>query len=154
MRFVDCQRGHIPRAKIVLPIIEHQALGRRVEQAKFAAVQAAKTGSGFDGVQCGIKEGRSDAGGLELIDLIFHQRDERRDHHGEPLAKQGGKLEAEGLTTPGWKEREDIAAFQADLDDLSLQRSEFRIAESVFKCFEQIGHCAIAHDNTQSAPLE
>jgi hypothetical protein len=71
----------------VLPIIEHQALGRRVEQPKFTAVQAAKTGSGFDGVQCGIQEGRSDAGGLKLIDLIFHQRDERRNHHGKPLAK-------------------------------------------------------------------
>ena len=142
VRFVNRQRGHVPRTQIVLPIIEHQALGRRVEQADFAVVQAAKTGSGFDGVQRGIKKGRSDAGGLELIDLIFHQRDERRDNHGEPLAKQCGKLEAKGLPASRREEREDVTALQAGLDDLSLQRAEVRVTESVFECLEQVGHCA------------
>ena len=38
VRFVDRQRGHVPGAQIVLPIVKHQALRRRIKQAEFAPV--------------------------------------------------------------------------------------------------------------------
>ena len=45
--------------------------------------------------ESGIQESRGNAAGLQGVDLIFHQRDERRDHHGETFAQQGRQLKTE-----------------------------------------------------------
>ena len=44
------------------------------------------------------------AAGLELVDLVLHQRDERRDDQGRAGQKQSGQLVAEGLS-PGMRVR-------------------------------------------------
>jgi hypothetical protein len=57
----------------------------------------------------GVEKRGGDAAGLELVDLILHQRDERRDDDGEAGAREGGQLEAEGFAAAGGEEGEHIA---------------------------------------------
>ena len=64
MRLVDGNGVDIPGAEIVLPVVEHQALGRGVEQAVFPLVQSAQAGPGLGGTEGGIHKCRGHAGGL------------------------------------------------------------------------------------------
>jgi|GEM_PF-6395577 len=39
---VDGDGGEVPRLQVLLPVVEHQALGRHVEEAELAAVESAQ----------------------------------------------------------------------------------------------------------------
>ena len=146
MRLVDGQGGDVPRLQVLLPVVEHQALGGDVEQSKLAAVQAAQSGARLVGIEGGIQVGGGDPGGLELVHLILHQRDEGRDHDGETRPQQGGELETERLAPTGGQQGEDIAAGEGGLDDLALQRVEAAVAEGGLESKEKV-----VHKNVQSA---
>ena len=53
--------------------------------------------------QGGIQPPGGNAARGEPIDLVFHQRDQRRDNQGEPIEHQRGKLVAERFTAAGGK---------------------------------------------------
>ena len=78
VRLVDGQATDFPAFEVLLPALEHEPLGRGVEELVFALVQAAQAAPGFVGVEARVeKRGRHAAGG-ELVHLVLHQRDERR----------------------------------------------------------------------------
>ena len=114
----------IPGLQVFHPAVEHEALRRDVEQAILAAMQAAQARAGLVGVERGIEKGRGDAAGLQLVDLVLHQRDERRDDDGEAGPGEGGELEAERLAAAGRQQGEDIVAGERSLDDFALQRAK------------------------------
>ena len=86
VRLVDGDRLHVPGLQIFLPVIEHETLGRGVEQPPFAAVQAGEPRASLLGAERGVEVGGGDAHFLELIHLILHQRDQGRHHHRQPRA--------------------------------------------------------------------
>jgi len=61
---------------------------------------------------------------LQRIHLVFHEGDERRNHDGQPVLREGRELEAKRFTAPGRQQRKDILARQRILDDFFLQRAE------------------------------
>jgi hypothetical protein len=69
------------------------------------------------------------ATGVELIDLIFHQRDQRRDNDSHPLAQQGRELITQGLAATGRQDRYRGPAGQHGFNDLSLSSTKAREAE-------------------------
>ena len=73
---VDREARHVPVFKILVPALEHEPLGRGVEQLVLAPVQAAQACAGLTRVERGIQEGRRHAAGLELVDLILHEGDQ------------------------------------------------------------------------------
>ena len=101
MRLVNGEEGDVPLLQVVEETGEQQAFGSDIEQPVFALVQTAQTRPRFAGIQGRVQEGRRHAGGLEGVHLILHQGDERRDHHGEAGADQGGELEAKRFAAAG-----------------------------------------------------
>ena len=77
------------------------------------------------------KRGRH-AARLQRIDLILHQRNQRRNHDRESARAAGGQLKAERFAAAGRQQREDIAARQRVADDFLLQRPERVVAEMLF----------------------
>ena len=90
VRLVHGQSGDVPVLQPRQEIRQHQALRRDVEQLVFAGVDAVEPPPGLVAVEGGIDEGRRHAAGFELVHLVLHQRDERRDDDRESLADEGG----------------------------------------------------------------
>ena len=143
MRFVDGNRGDVPRFEIFNPALEHEPLRSDVEQFVFAAVQAAKTRARFLGAERGIEKRGGHATGLEGVDLVLHQRDERRDHDRQARTGERGQLKTEGFAAAGGQQREDIFTDEVGLDDFTLQRPERGVAESGLEELRERGHGVI-----------
>ena len=59
------------------------------------AVEAGEPRAGFLFAEGRVEKRGGDTTGLELVDLIFHQGDQRGDDDGETGAGEGGELETE-----------------------------------------------------------
>jgi hypothetical protein len=75
---------------------------------------------------------------LQCIHLIFHQRNERRNHNREALAYQSGQLKTKGLAATRWHQHKHIAPGQRIANDLTLQRPELVVAEVPLKGRDQV----------------
>jgi hypothetical protein len=90
----------------------------------------------LDGLRLAPVERRIEAGGLDAklgqgIDLVLHERDERRDDNGAARSEQGGNLVAQTLAAAGRHEDECVAAVADVVDDFGLGAAEGGIAEDV-----------------------
>ena len=79
MGFVDGDLADVPVQGALAERVEHQALGRDVEQSVLAAVQAAPARRRFRSIQGGVQVSRRNPAGPEGVDLIFHERNQGRD---------------------------------------------------------------------------
>jgi hypothetical protein len=73
MRLIDGELRDAPLSQHVHRAIEHQPLGRRVEQPEFAVEQSAQSRTRLIGFQRRVQESGLDAAGRERIDLVLHQ---------------------------------------------------------------------------------
>ena len=129
VRLVDGEQGDGHRVQQVEEAVEHQALGRDVEQVQLAGAKR-----GDDAGRLGSRERRVQVGGSDTvraqrIDLVLHERDEGRDDDRGSLAEQRRDLEAERLAAAGGHEHERAATADDVVDDLALVRAELRVAE-------------------------
>ena len=69
----------------------------------------------------------------QLLHLILHQRNERRDDHRQPRPEQGGQLVAEGFAAASRHDGQGIPSGQTALNDLFLQRPELIVAKDSFQ---------------------
>ena len=76
----------------------------------------------------------------ELLDLIFHEGNQRGDDHGQPAAHDRRKLIAEAFPRSGGHDAENIAAGQDIFDDLLLSRAKIVQAEMFLKLLAKVGH--------------
>ena len=67
----------------------------------------------------------------EVIDLVFHQRDERADDDGDPIEGEGGELEAQALAGAGRHDDERIAAAEGVVHGLGLAGAKLAKAEVI-----------------------
>ena len=77
----------------------------------------------------GVQPGRLDAPAAQKVDLVLHQRDERRDDQGDTLQRQGGKLVAERLAAAGREDGQRRLPGQQRLDHRPLAGAELREAK-------------------------
>ena len=94
VRLVDRYQVHAPALEIGEHPGEHEPLGRGVEQAKLAIVQAAQARARLVGGKRGVQERRRDPAGLQRVHLVLHQGNQRRDNNGQPVAGERRELEA------------------------------------------------------------
>ena len=76
----------------------------------------------------------------QLLDLILHEGDERRDDHRQPTRHRRGKLKAKTLARARRHDAKHIAAGEDVFDDLPLSRAKFVEAEMFLKLLAKIGH--------------
>jgi len=106
----------------------HQALRGNVEQIQPAAAQVVFNRAPAFGAQRGVEDLGAHAIGLERLDLVAHQGDQRRDDDTRAGAHQRRNLVAKRFAAPGGHQHQRIAACNQRLDDFALAAA--KIAES------------------------
>ncbi len=109
----------------------HERLGGDVQQVEAPAVQVAQDGARLVRLQRRVVGGGAYAGRAQGVDLVLHQRDERRDDDAGAGSHERGELVAEGLAAAGGHEHEGVASRDDVLDDILLMRTELGEAEDV-----------------------
>jgi hypothetical protein len=130
---VDRDCADVPAGQLAREIASQQAFRGDVEQAVLAGIEVRLAGRHLGGFQRGIEIGRGHPGGVELVDLVLHQRDQRRDDDGQPVAHQRRKLVAEALAGTGRKDRHGVESGQGGGHDVLLERTEGIVAENLLE---------------------
>jgi len=83
--------------------------GEDVEQPAAAVTHARDHFVALVRQQRAVQERRRDAVDAEPVDLILHQRDERRDDQAQALGRDRGRLKAERLAAAGRQDDDAVA---------------------------------------------
>ena len=129
MRLVDRQQRDLGALEQIERFGSHQAFGRDVDEAQFAARDAIEHRAILGGIVRGVERRRRNAVAAKLRHLIAHQRDQRRHHDGRAVAQQRRELIAQRLAAARRHHREHVAALKNRGDDLGLAGPEGLEAE-------------------------
>jgi hypothetical protein len=117
-----------------------EAFGGDVEQAVETGFEflddAALHGAG----QGAVEDDGGDALVSKLLDLVFHEGDQRGDDDGEAALNGGGELVAQAFAGAGGHDAQDVPAGEDLADDLALGGTEIVEAEIVLQMPLQIIH--------------
>ena len=114
-----------------------EALGRGVDNAGPALGDVLLGGDLLRRGERAIHAHRPDAVVEEVIDLVFHQRDERADDDGDAFQGESGELEAEALAGAGRHDDEGVAAFEGRVHGLGLAGAKLAKAEVIADAVSQ-----------------
>ena len=137
VRLVDGEEGDpsfaIEAVEEAEEALAEQALGCHIDEVELAGKQAALGLAQGVEVERRIDEGRAHPGLKKRVDLILHQRDQRRNDDPHPRTQQGRNLVAQRLAAAGRHQHQRIAAVRHVLDDLLLLPAEGGIAENALQ---------------------
>ena len=150
VRLVDREERDRERADELERAVEHEALRRHVEQVEPPAAQVAQHLGRLLGRERGVQHRRRNAVRAQRVDLVFHERDERRDHDGRAVTMQRRHLIAERLAATGGHQYERAAPVDDVLDDLALVGPELVVAEDVAKRACRSRWCVRAKESSRS----
>jgi len=122
-----------------------QPFRRDIQQVEFARFERLLHLARRARIQRRVEEGRVDAGQLQRIDLVLHQRDQRRHHHAGTGAHDRRDLVAQRLAAAGGHQHQRVATVDQVADDLLLVAAEFPIAEHPAQDFPGAGDAAVGH---------
>ena len=124
-----------------------EPLRRDVEQLQRVCPETLEDLALLARIEARIEARGGDPVALQEIDLVLHQRDQRRDDDGRPLEQQRRQLVAQALAGPGRKDGKRRASREERLDDLLLPRPKRLEAECLSKRFERTRgrRCALRH---------
>ena len=138
-----------------------EALGRHVEQAhgrgiveQAAAIATQRLQDRLDILAAGVARQRGDVGAADLaecLDLVAHQREQRRHHDGETQGAEGGQLVAERLARPGRHHDQRVAPVERSLHGLLLAGTEGVVAEDLAEDLMRVGSHALQSTNRAHA---
>ena len=129
MGLVDREQIDRQSAQHFQRVVARQPLGRDIEQTQRAIFQRAEDALTLAAVGRGVQRRRGNAEFAELGDLIAHQGDQRRNHHGQAFARQRRKLETERFAAAGRHHREHVLAAEHRAQDFLLTRTKAGKAE-------------------------
>ena len=101
-----------------------EALRRDVEELQRAGAEPVEDLALLGGVEARVEPCGVDPAPLQEVDLILHQRDQRRDDDRHPVEQQRGQLVAEALARSGREDGERGPPGEERLDDPLLSRAE------------------------------
>ena len=131
VRLVDREKGDSRLGELCEEAFVVEALRGDIEQLQAARAQALRGVPQLLEAEARVEPGSLDPLTREEVELVLHQRDQRRDDDRDTVEQEGGKLVAEALTGAGGEDRERGAAGEERLDDLLLARAERVEAEPV-----------------------
>ena len=120
-----------------LAVLGGQPFRRHIEQPVTTFADALQDRHPLVGWQRAVEAGRRHAVRGQAVDLILHQRDERRDDQREPWTHQRRGLEAERLAAAGGKHDDRIPVVEDRLHRLALQRPEGAVAPVALQRLEE-----------------
>jgi len=133
MRLVDRRHRQIRLREKIERAIGEQSLGRDVEQLQFAVGDAICNALALAWRHRAVDARGGHAVGHERVDLVLHQRDQRRNDEREPIAHERGRLITKRLATAGRQHDDRIASLDAAEHRLALQREKGIVAPIFFE---------------------
>ena len=129
VRFVDREQRELDLVEQRERPLAEQPLWGHVEQVDPAGTQSRLDVEHLLVRERGVEAGRPHAGLQQRVDLVAHQRDERRDDHGGAGAHERRDLIAERLAAARRHQHQAVAARDRVLDDRFLLSAEPVVAE-------------------------
>ncbi len=127
---VDHEQAHARVAHRVEERPRREPLGRHVEQAQLAARGGGQGRAVLRARALRVDQTDPRAGHRgQALDLVLHERDQRRDDQRQVIAHQGGKLIAQRLARAGGHDDQRVAVGQGRLHRLALAGAETLEAE-------------------------
>jgi hypothetical protein len=129
VRLVDGEEGDVDAGHHLQELRALEALRRDVEEAVLPCAQIGDPLPRLAEVERRVDGGGADVARVERVDLILHQRDERRDDDGDAGQQKRRDLIAERLAAAGRHHDERVAAAEDRVDDLLLPEPECVVPE-------------------------
>ena len=125
-----------------LPVeaLHGEPLGRDEQDVQLAAVEGASNSRALIVIKGAAQHRRADAVGEEPVELVFHQRDERADHQGQPGANQGRRLVAEALAAARGEDHEDVSPLERGAHGLVLVGAQAGEAPGLVHALQELVH--------------
>ena len=141
VHLVDHHEPHADRPERPDERLLPQALGRGVEKARVAGGNRREARRRLFGVERRVDERRrgADLRG-QLVDLVLHQRDQRREDERRGRPQHRGELVRQRLAGAGRHDRERVDALERGTDDRLLSGPEAVEAEELPERGAEIGH--------------
>ena len=149
MRFVDREQRDLAAPQHVEATRHIQPFGRHVQQIERAVAEGALDPAGLARRQPGIERRGPHPRLPQGVDLVLHQRDQRRDDDPDPGTQQCRQLIAQRFAAAGRHQHDRIAAGDDMLDDLLLLTAEAGITEDAAQHRERALQILLGH----AAPL-
>jgi hypothetical protein len=118
----------------------HQRFGREIEQLQTAIANLVGHAALLFQPQGAVHAGGRHSAIGKRIDLIFHERDQRRNNDGQPLHRERGCLKAQRFAAAGRQHDYRVAARQHRLHRLWLQRTKALEAPNLAKNAAKLFH--------------
>ena len=138
MRLVDGEQGDPRVRQHLAEARRRQPFGSDIEQVELAARQRAPDGSGVFGAQRRIQRRGADAGLAQRLDLVAHQRDQRRNDDADARPADRRDLVAGGLAGAGRKQHHRIAAIADVAHHVFLLAPESSVPEDLAQHVERV----------------
>ena len=106
-----------------------ESLGRRVDELVLATAELLYAGTPLLGSEARVEEGGAQADPAHRVDLVLHERDERRHDQRRATQDPGRDLVGERLPGAGRHDAHAVPAGQHRVDDGLLARPELTVAE-------------------------
>ena len=139
------QRGE-QREKAVAAFAD-EPFGRDIEEPVASLHAGPPTTAAFSiGRQRAVVERRRHAVAYQRVDLVLHQRDERRDNDGKSGLDDRGRLKAQRLSTASRQHDDRITTIDNRVHRLSLKRTERGVSPKTGNDLSQDGvvHCGVS----------
>lgn len=139
MGFVNGKKADFQAFEQWLKSLRHQFFGADVEELDVASEEGIFDVALLVERKGAVDECRWNAIGAEAFHLVFHQRDERADHHCHAFECDGGDLVTNALPTARGHQHERVFFVKNGLDDVGLQGPELVVAKVFFERSRSVG---------------
>ena len=147
VRLVDREQRDVGAADQLAEALVVEALRRDVQQPQPACADVVAHGPVVVASQRRVQPPRGNAPRSQGVDLVFHQRDQRRNDQRQPGQHQGGQLVAERLAAAGRKDCGCGPPGQQMPHHFRLARLELREAEMPLQQrFQRLRFGGCCHD--------
>ena len=146
VRFVDGKETDPCSLEHRFRIAERQPLGRDVKKPQAPICNRVEKSGRFIAAVRRIESACRNSIGLQLRDLIAHQRDQRRDDDGQSVPQKRGQLIAKRLAAARRHHREHVPPIEDRADNIILARAEIREPKGLPQAFPRRVHIAHARD--------
>jgi len=141
MRFINREQAKLAafmqRVELRQKTRRGDALRRGIQQRDFAAQQALLGLISLFAVQRGIQKRRAHTGLVQRADLVVHQRNQRRHHHGNALpgalTRNRRNLVTQAFAAAGGHQHQRVATGHHMADDVVLRPAKTRVAKNLLK---------------------
>ncbi len=143
MSFIDRQQSDLALLNSVKKLLFTKALRRDVKKLKLSFTETTLATFAILATDGGTQMGGGNAQFLGLLHLIFHQRDQGRDHEHQFTARRifeklCGELKAKTFPHSGRHQGQSVFAFEDSFEDLLLFSAKALIGKFLTQQFEKV----------------